>query len=235
MVEDALPGSADGFALAGDFDAVREPLFELIGALCREDEDDGADAAPCCPSDLESLDAACRPAERAELYDNLIFNRYLDTDGTVLWTEFFADPANVADFWVNADIGAVGARGVAAAAGPGGGVRHRAARPRPRDLRRPAACAADEVERLLENLRVNGHLDGDGNYVDKRALLALPPRRAGPRAGVLPASPGDPRRDPGAARRAPGRALHDVPRRLRATSPTPRSPRGSSPSSTART
>ena len=37
------------------------------------------------------------------------------------------------------------------------------------DLRLGAAGLAD----LLENLRVNGHLDGDGNYVGKRALLAL--------------------------------------------------------------
>ena len=31
----------------------------------------------------------------------------------------------------------------------------------------------DEIERLLESLRFNGYVDSDGNYVDKRALLAL--------------------------------------------------------------
>ena len=80
-------------------------------------------------------------------------------------------------------------------------------RPRPRDLRRPPARRRPASADLLENLRVNGHVDGDGNYVDKRALLALRPGRAEPRAGVLPAPPRDPRRHPGQTRRAPGGAV----------------------------
>ena len=104
IIESRLPQSEDGFALAGNFDADGETVFELIGGLCQEA--DGDDVA-VVPSDLESLETLS-PDEQAELYDNLIFNRYLDTDGTVLWTDFFLDPENAADFWVNADLGAAG-------------------------------------------------------------------------------------------------------------------------------
>jgi hypothetical protein len=169
IVETALPGSADGFTLAGDFDAVREVVFELIGGLCREADGDAA----VFPSDLESLEELS-PAECAELYDNLVFNRYLDTDGTVLWAEFFAEPANAAAFWVNADIGA---------AGPAvwGRLRERVAgfdtAPVALDTEIFAGLrlSADALERLIENLRFNGYLDPDGGYVDKRALLGLRP------------------------------------------------------------
>ena len=168
ITESRLPASEDGFALVGNFDAVGATVFELIGELCQEA--DGDDVA-VVPSDLEPLETLS-PAERAEVYDNLIFNRYLDTDGTVLWAAFFMDPENAGDFWVNADIGA-----------PGPAVwrnlRERVAAfdtsPVALDtaifegLRLPAG----DLESLVESLRFNGYLDANGGYVDKRALLRL--------------------------------------------------------------
>ena len=175
VVEDAVGATADGFRLAGDFEAVRAPLFALIGALCAEaDEDDGEDpAAPAvAPSDLEVLDGLT-PDELAELYDNLIFNRYLGADGTVLWPELFGDPANTAEFWLDADVA-----GIAPAVWER--LRDRVNRFDATPLAVDPAIFAhlrlrrDGVTRLLENLRVNGHLDADDQYVDKRGLLALP-------------------------------------------------------------
>ena len=168
IVEPRLPQSEAAFVLAGDFDAVGETVFELIGGLCQEA--DGDDVA-VVPSDLESLETLSAD-ERAELYDNLVFNRYLDTDGTVLWTSFFTEPENAADFWVDADLGA---------AGPAvwRHLRERvAAFDKDRvaldttifeDLRLPA----EDLDRLVENLRFNGYLDASGGYADKRVLLAL--------------------------------------------------------------
>ena len=244
MIDTALPASADGFAPAGDFDAFRAPLFDLVSQLCldqsaaeqpegddspqeaadgdvqaegdgslqdsaaAEVQPDGLDEVSVFPSDLDALDGLS-PDESAELYDNLLFNRYLDADGTVLWSDFFADPANAADFWVNADLGAGGARGVAAAAGPD----------RPFDTETLAADPtiftdlgwAQDGSSACWRTCASTATSTDGNYVDKRALLALRARRAQPRARVLPAPPGDPRRHPGTARRAPGRAVHDGP------------------------
>jgi len=113
VVESALPQSAAGFAVAGDFTAVRERLFELIRRLClggaeaTEDgtagdaQPDSLDAPAVFPSDLDDLlddVAELSSADTAELYDNLVFNRYLDADGTVPWVDFFADPANASEF-----------------------------------------------------------------------------------------------------------------------------------------
>ena len=67
---------------------------------------EGLDAA-VFPSDLDGLEQLSA-ADRDELYDNLVVNRYLDPEGTVLWVDFFAEPANAADFWVNVDLGPVG-------------------------------------------------------------------------------------------------------------------------------
>ena len=41
VVEDAVGATADGFRLGGDFEAVRAPLFALVGALCAEADEDG--------------------------------------------------------------------------------------------------------------------------------------------------------------------------------------------------
>jgi hypothetical protein len=181
VIETSLPKSADGFAPAGDFNAVREPLFELIGQLCldqaevAEDEAAGVDGldAAVFPSDLDGLEELS-PDERDELYDNLVFNQYLDPEGTVLWVESFAEPSNAVDFCVNADLGPVGPAvwqrlrdqitrfdGEALALDPA--------------ILADLGLNADEVERLLESLRFNGYLDGDDRYLDKRALLGLRP------------------------------------------------------------
>jgi hypothetical protein len=107
--------------VAGDLDAVRETVFDLIGGLCRDAGDAAGDAVgdavgdtEVFPSDLEGLEELSAE-ERAELYENLVFNRYLDTDGTVLWADF-TEPANAAAFWVNADVGAARTCGVEAPA-----------------------------------------------------------------------------------------------------------------------
>ncbi len=207
MIDTALPASADGFAPAGDFEAFRAPLFDLVSQLCldqsaaeqpegddspqeaadgdvqaegdgslqdsaaAEVQPDGLDEVSVFPSDLDALDGLS-PDESTELYDNLLFNRYVDADGTVAWSDFFADPSNAADFWVNADLGPVG---------PAVWQRLRDQIAR-FDTEKLAAdpmiftdlgLGQDEIERLLESLRFNGYVDSDGNYVDKRALLAL--------------------------------------------------------------
>ena len=225
------PGGRAG--AAGDFDAVRAPLFVLIGGCApRRTRTMARTPAPRRPSDLEVLDGLT-PDELAELYDNLIFNRYLDADGTVLWPELFAGPGEHGGVLARRRRRGDRARGVATAARPG----DRSTPPRSPSTPRSSptcGCAATGHADLLENLRVNGHLDGDDKYVDKRGLLALaadglnlalefyPHRRA-----ILDAIQAE--LD---AHRDALFAIHA--RRLRATSPTPRSPPGSSPSSTAR-
>lgn len=55
-------------------------------------------------SDIESLKNLTE-SQRNELYDNLIFNGYINEEGKVLQIEFFAQEDNVDEFEVNSNIG----------------------------------------------------------------------------------------------------------------------------------
>ena len=127
------------------------------------------------PSDLEALTGL--PADqRAELYDNLVFNGYLSPDGTVPAPEFFTDPDNASAFTVNADLFGVGPAVLAR-------IRQCYARFDRTPLTLTTAVFAEleltdaQLADLLENLRFNGYLDRGHAYVDKGTLLGLPPGR----------------------------------------------------------
>ncbi|WP_158557937.1 hemopexin repeat-containing protein [Spongiactinospora gelatinilytica] len=157
----ATPGD-----LAGDFEPCREALFEAIAATVNG-------AAAFYPSDLEGLEGI-GTYQRAELYDNLVFNGHLDEQGEILDPDFFLDPGNAARFTVNVDL--------TEAAGPVARlVQERLDRFRtdalPLD---PAALAGlrltdAQTTRLLASLRFNGHLDADDRYTDHVALLDIAP------------------------------------------------------------
>ncbi|GLW09367.1 hypothetical protein Misp01_44960 [Microtetraspora sp. NBRC 13810] len=174
LVADRLPETPAGLRLAGDFGTHRDALFDLISGLCPVSAPGEPLPEPAVffPSDLAKLakPADLGDAERAELYDNLIFNGYLDDEGTVLRPGFFALPENRAAFAVNADLSGVRAGVHArlrelAARFTGGAVAFD-----------PAALAAlplspQQVTALVESLRFNGHIDADGFFADPAALL----------------------------------------------------------------
>ncbi|MDF5754516.1 hypothetical protein [Spongiactinospora sp. TRM90649] len=106
LVADRLPAVPAGLRLSRDFGAYRDALFTLVRDLNAGREPDPGEAAEPAwfyPSDLARL-AGLNAAERAELYENLVFRGYIDASGEVLRPEFFADPANAARFAVNAGI-----------------------------------------------------------------------------------------------------------------------------------
>ncbi|HWQ12191.1 MAG TPA: hemopexin repeat-containing protein [Roseiflexaceae bacterium] len=177
IVEERLPAQAADFVLAGDFQEQREPLFMIVHDLFSdEDREEALNAAQDAvldialyPSDLNALEELTA-AECNELYDNLIYNGYIDAEGMVLRADFFAQTEHVADFAVNADLRAVA-----------GAVYNRllsqiqrfAAAPLPLDLAIFAELplAPAEVEALVRNLRFNQYLDAHNAIADKRALL----------------------------------------------------------------
>ena len=125
------------------------------------------------PSDLETLTGL--PADqRAELYDNLVFNGHLAPDGTVPEPAFFTDPGNASAFTVNADLFGVGPAVLAR-------IRQCFANfdRAPLTLTTAAFAALGltdaQLAGLLENLSFNGYLDPGHAYVDKGALLGLSP------------------------------------------------------------
>lgn len=140
--------------LATDFGGYAELLFKMIGAVVNG-------TATFFPSDLTEL-GDLTEQQQAELYDNLIFNGYLDEEGYLLRPDFFLEPDNLPRFAINADLADV-MEPVADL------IKERVAAFRTDPL------AYDGTDpRLLESLRFNGHLDQDGLYRDKSALLALP-------------------------------------------------------------
>ncbi|GAA3573423.1 hypothetical protein GCM10022419_062990 [Nonomuraea rosea] len=171
LAADPLPETPSGLRLARDFGKHRDALFDLVRSLSPMPGPGESLPEPAVffPSDLTKL-AGLSDAERAELYDNLVFNGYLDDDGTVLRPGFFARAENRATFAVNADLSGVLA-GVhvrlreLAARFTGGAV-----------VFDPAVLATlplspQQVTDLVESLRCNGHIDAGGFFTEPAALL----------------------------------------------------------------
>ncbi|MET0236550.1 MAG: hemopexin repeat-containing protein [Kibdelosporangium sp.] len=162
--------TTDGLRLATDFGPHHELVFKTIGAVA-----DGS--ASFFLSDLDGVDGV--PARcRAELYDNLIHNGYLDEGGDLTDPGFFLDPGNLASFEINADLRDVTQAVTGLLAGRIAGF---AGRPLAID---PAIFAelrltGHQLTALLDSLTFNGYLDENGHYRDKAALAVLPVRDFG--------------------------------------------------------
>ncbi|WP_419993239.1 hemopexin repeat-containing protein [Streptomyces boninensis] len=150
--------------LAGDFAAYQDPLFKLLTSLVNG-------SACCFPSDLEQLAGPAAPG-RAELYDNLVHNGYLDSEGNIADPDFFREADNAAAFRpdVRLDDVADGVRAVlrerldaftGTPLAPGA------------DTFAGLGLTEERLEALLQSLAFNGHLAPDGTYRDKARLAAL--------------------------------------------------------------
>jgi hypothetical protein len=157
--------STAGLRLATDFNGYAEMLFKAISSVVNG-------AASFFPSDLVGLDTLTQE-QQAELYDNLVFNGYLDEEGDLRQPDLFADADNVALFAVNADLSDVTEP-----------VRQllddRIAKFRSEPLPLDPEIFADlrlteaQLAALADSLRFNGYLDDSGAYRDKAALNTLP-------------------------------------------------------------
>jgi hypothetical protein len=153
-----------GLRLASDFGSHGEMLFNMIGSVVNG-------SAAFFPSDLTTLNHLTQE-QQAELYNNLIFNGYIDDQGELLQPDFFIEADNVAQFTVNADLSDVTPSVLAL-------LDDRIARfqkdPLPLDPEIFADLRLTEPQTaaLTESLRFNGHLDQDDAYRDKRSLASL--------------------------------------------------------------
>ncbi|GAA5179464.1 hypothetical protein GCM10023322_09510 [Rugosimonospora acidiphila] len=157
--------STAGLALASDFSGYTEPLFKTIGSVVNG-------TAVFFPSDLLVLDDLS-PQRQSELYDNLIFNNYLDEDGNLRQPDFFTDAGNLARFAVNADLSDL-TEPVRQLLDER--IARFASEPLALDPGIFAALPLTEAQltALTESLRFNGYLDDEGGYRDKAALATLP-------------------------------------------------------------
>ncbi|MEV8441616.1 hemopexin repeat-containing protein [Actinosynnema sp. NPDC051121] len=166
LVADRLPATVSRFEPAGDFTAIREPLFALIAGCCE------ADPAAFYPSDLVAL-GGLTEARRAELYDNLVVLGYLDPSGEVLAPAFFLAPENATAFAVTVPLDGVAPQVFDLLHGLVERVRTEPVAVDPEVF---ADIALTERQRgdVLESLRFNGYVDADDHYVDPAALARLP-------------------------------------------------------------
>jgi hypothetical protein len=160
------PTTVARFEPAGDFTAVREPLFDLIAACCE------ADPAAFYPSDLAAL-GGLTDARQAELYDNLVVQGYLDPSGEVRMPEFFLTPGNVAGFAVTVSLDAVAPDVFDLLHGLAERARTEPVAFDP-EILADIALTDRQRDEVLESLRFNGYVDVDGLYVDPAALARLP-------------------------------------------------------------
>jgi hypothetical protein len=102
----AFPKESQYFKLETNFRHIRSRLFGLFQALFNDANQEG-DAPEdlsisIFPSDFEAL--GLDENERNELYDNLIFNNYINEEGNVQHPFFFANLENEVNFDTEADI-----------------------------------------------------------------------------------------------------------------------------------
>ncbi|GAB1823866.1 Tc toxin subunit A-related protein [Herbidospora sp. RD11066] len=159
LVTEDLP---DALTLAGDFSADRDRLFSVIAGL----------PGTFYPSDLATALPERTEAELAELYDNLIHNGYLSDEGDVDDADFFAEPANVTEFRVNAPLDDVAPAVLALLKGRVLAYKEAAIELDPAAFGE-LKLTAEQLDALTQSLRFNGFLDADGRFADKAALAVL--------------------------------------------------------------
>jgi hypothetical protein len=162
--EPTLPPDGGALVLATDFSAYRDALVARV-----RDLEVGEAATAFYPSDVVGL--GLDGAEAAELYDNLVFHGYLDSDGQVLRPDVFAQADDPEVFVVDADLDDVAADVLAL-------LRARVADFRAEPLTLDPEIFAplglgERLDDLLDSLRFNGYLDAEGVLTDKTTLAAL--------------------------------------------------------------
>ncbi|WP_299453296.1 hemopexin repeat-containing protein [uncultured Microscilla sp.] len=104
---ETFPKDHKYFRLETNFGYLRHQLFSIFqalfeGAEVQEEEDLEDLSISLFPSDLEALGLG--ENERDELYDNLIFNNYIDEEGNIQHPFFFAKDENEESFDTEIDI-----------------------------------------------------------------------------------------------------------------------------------
>ncbi|UII27014.1 hemopexin repeat-containing protein [Fulvivirga maritima] len=106
VISEKLPEDIEEFQLETDFDFCLKEVFDIIHSLYIDTESKTPENEEVIfnvyPSDFRTLPLAEEKIQ--EIYDNLIFNHYIDEEGMVIFSNFFSYPANWQHFDVNTHI-----------------------------------------------------------------------------------------------------------------------------------
>ena len=121
-------------------------------------------------SDFDALDLS--EVRKTELYDNLIFNGYIDEEGTVLQPQFFSDDDNYVNFEANANID-VYSKAVYDI------IQTNIDQFNSKQLKLDKAIFSSlplkeiEVNDLVENLKFNEYIDEQSVFTNKAEMLSI--------------------------------------------------------------
>lgn len=186
IIESAIPENVGDFSINNSDQSEQKELFSLLHNLYRS-ETNGAgnghangngnqqeqladDSFTVFLSDLDGLNLD--EIRKTELYDNLIFNGYIDEEGTILKPGFFASPTNAPTFEANANIAGYSPQVYKI-------IQEKIKSFNQEDCKLTAEhflalpLTSIEVNDLLENLQFNEYLDEDFYVKDKQAVLNL--------------------------------------------------------------
>ena len=172
IFSETFPEKTEDFQLETDFTPYLEQVFAIIHQQYRNAEvqtdPDEEVAFSIYPSDLMSLGLENNMLE--ELYDNLVFNHYINEEGVVQFTEFFSYPNNDIDFDVNTHIGEHSTEVYA--------LLKKQQRSFEEGMLMLKSSAFDTLELeevvlkdLMENLHFNGYIDEKGYLQNKSKIL----------------------------------------------------------------
>ena len=177
LIESVWSKSAGEFKLCENFDseAIFDLIYEIYQASAQENQAESLEELTLFLSDLERLDIAGAPitdAQSKELYDNLIYNGYIDEDGNVLELDLFSRGEHSALFQANTHIRAYQKEIYTLIIGKMAAFDTANCQMKAELF---AALPLKEIEivDLLENLHFNDYLDADGFVLNKAELLTL--------------------------------------------------------------
>jgi len=165
LIEDKLTTDVSKFHIDTEFTHIRSELFNKISKLHQEHDD-----VSIYPSDLKPL--GLQAFESRELYHNLIFNGYIDDQGTLVEKSFFDNSDNEENFQVNANISTQSKDVFEILSKRSQEIKlHKIAVSK--SIFSELALTDLEVDDLIENLKFNEYLDEDGHFVDNLKLTQL--------------------------------------------------------------
>ncbi len=186
--EEAIPNNAADFRINNSSTEENKEVFEVIhnlfvqenkkgvnydtngGDVLTENGDSTESDLAVFLSDFDGLDLS--EVRKTELYDNLIFNGYINDEGVVLKPQFFSEDDNYVHFDANANINTYSKSVYDIIQNNIAQFKSRKLKLNPEDF---ASLPLKEIEinDLIENLRFNEYIDDQNVFTNKAEMLSL--------------------------------------------------------------
>ncbi|MEM8807263.1 MAG: hemopexin repeat-containing protein, partial [Cyanobacteria bacterium P01_G01_bin.38] len=181
LIEEKWPKRADDLMISHQFE--NEAVFDLIHGIYQSlseahPSDEGLDTFSVFLTDLNELylcanhKTSHKASRKQELYDNLIYNGYLDAEGTVLDVSFFAESENRHTFESTVSINDYGHK-IYTVIQAKIAAFDRAECQLDEILFSTLPLKEIEVVDLIENLKFNDYIDENNIVLNKAQLLEL--------------------------------------------------------------